>query len=210
MTQFKPIRRKILQLIGATSLASCASRAETATPRADGLPRTPTQPEGPFYPTSWDGDTDGNLAQIDQRAPYRSGSKQVEANDKGELAPGAPLVLRGTILRSDGKPASDARVDIWQTDHTGRYRHPRDAGAQPLKSGFQGYGRVKADAKGRYEFTTIRPADYQSRPPHIHVRVDDGASTLITQMYFAGDNQENSTFASVFGSDEDRQFDIYL
>jgi protocatechuate 3,4-dioxygenase beta subunit len=205
MTTFRPIRRKVLQIAGAISLASCASRAETANPRADGLPRTPVQPEGPFYPTSWDGDTDGNLTQIDQAAAYQADAKtEKSSKSKGALAPGAALVLRGTVLRGDGSPASNAQVDIWQTDHTGRYRHPDDAGAQPMKSGFQGYGRVETDAKGRYEFLTVRPADYASRPPHIHVRVDDGATTLITQMYFAGDNEEGSVFGSIFGSDKER------
>ena len=228
MSHFEPIRRKALKIIGAIPLAGCASRAETANLRADGKPRTPSQPEGPFYPTSWDGDVDGNLAKIDQRAAYRAPSQsKSDVKDNGGLAPGEPLLLRGRVLRANGSAAANARVDIWQTDHTGRYRHPADAGDAPLESGFQGYGRVTTDSNGRYEFVTIRPAHYQSRPPHIHIRVDDNDTTLITQMYFAGNNKESSFFASVFGSDQDRelltvkpvlsaqgpavaQFDIYL
>lgn len=198
MTQFKPIRRKILHFIGAGSLAGCASRADIANAQAQGRPKTPTEPEGPFYPVSWDGDIDGNLIRVDQRDPYRAPQASSDAAAVAEskvLAPGTPLLLRGRVQRADGTPAANAQIDIWQTDHTGRYRHPRDAGNEPVDRGFQGYGRVRTDRDGRYEFTTVKPANYGSRPPHIHFRIDDNASTLITQMYFAGESDEAGLLA---------------
>lgn len=205
MTAFKPDRRKVLQFIGASSLAGCASRSDPVNATTNGLPKTPTQPEGPFYPTSWDGDIDNNLVQVDQREPYEPAQfANTDSAPNGPLAPGTPLILRGRIERADGSAAVGARVDIWQTDHTGQYRHPQDAGDKPLSRGFQGFGRVRTDDQGRYEFVTVKPAHYGNRPPHIHFRIDDGATTLITQMYFSGEAQEGGLLAragGLFGGD---------
>ncbi len=197
MIQFKPIRRKLLHIIGASSLVGCASRADLANAQTSTRRKTPTEPEGPFYPVSWNGDVDGNLVRVDQQPVYQAPNQTTGAATEADnsLAPGTLLTIRGQILRGDGAPAANARVDIWQTDHTGRYRHPQDAGDEPLHRGFQGYGRVRTDKDGRYEFMTVKPANYGSRPPHVHFRVDDGNATLITQMYFAGESKERGMLA---------------
>ena len=66
--------------------------------------------------------------------------------------------------------ASGAVVEIWQADHAGIYLHPREGRLAQRDTGFQGYGRVRADAEGRYAFRTIRPGQYPGRTPHIHLR----------------------------------------
>jgi protocatechuate 3,4-dioxygenase, beta subunit len=100
-------------------------------------------------------------------------------------------LLLGRILDVNGEPINDARVEIWQVDATGKYRHPRDDGDEPLKRGFQGFGRAASDQKGAYSFRTVKPVTYGGRPPHIHFRVAaKGYRELTTQMYFAGENEE--------------------
>lgn len=226
------IRRQFLRVAGAVSLTGCAAGkyglATADTSGGNGPVITPTEPEGPFYPVSWQGDIDGNLLRINDRPVYRP---DLAASDtaNGILAAGHHLVLIGRVLRRNGAPAAGASVDIWQADHEGRYRHPADAGQTPWQAGFQGYGRVQTDAQGRYRFITIKPAHYGSRPPHIHFRVQDGPTRLTTQMYFSGENAERGVFArlgsTVWSADRSLltitpqvdgsgmasgQFDIYL
>jgi protocatechuate 3,4-dioxygenase beta subunit len=46
---------------------------------------------------------------------------------------------------------------------------------------------VVAARDGRYRFESNRPPSYQSRPPHIHIRVSArGYQTLVTQHYPRG------------------------
>lgn len=139
------------------------------------LQPTPRDTEGPYYPSEWSGEIDGDLITVN--------GKRFEA--------GESMLLFGRILDVNGTPIRDARVEIWQTDATGRYRHPRDDGDRPLQRGFQGFGRVESDAKGAYRFRTIKPTLYPGRPPHVHFRIAaKGFTTLTTQMYFAGENRE--------------------
>ena len=174
------LRRRTIQLLGTTPLAGCAGITQAGTGTKEESVATPSEPEGPFYPVSWEGDVDGDLTRAGSASPY---------------AEGQMLSLSGRIVRSDGSPAANAQVDIWQTDHTGRYRHPDDEGEAPLKRGFQGYGRVQTDSDGNYRFSTIKPAPYGSRPAHIHFRVSDGQLTLTTQMYFDGESEERGVFS---------------
>src|SRR5262249_52771215 len=67
--------------------------------------------------------------------------------------PGRHLTLGGRVLDGDGRPVTDALVEIWQADANGRYAHPEDRG----EGGFRGFGRVPTDAAGRYRFFTIKP-----------------------------------------------------
>lgn len=83
--------------------------------------------------------------------------------------PGEPLVIRGTILKTDGRtPAPDVVLYVYQTDNSGLYskgQHQRDA----IKHGHL-RGWIRTDVKGEYEFKTIRPASYPNgdNPQHIH------------------------------------------
>lgn len=133
---------------------------------------TPSQSLGPFYPVDWDGDVDADLVVV-----------------RGEAARalGTVMHVRGQVRDVRGGVVAGAWVEIWQVDARGVYRHPRDTSAsRRTDPGFQGYGRVRTDAEGRYAFRTIRPVPYPGRTPHVHVRVaaTDGR-TLVTQMYLA-------------------------
>lgn len=136
---------------------------------------TPTQPQGPFYPvrpTKY-GDTD--LTRLDPGAA---------------VAEGKLLRIQGRVLDSEGTPVPAARVEIWQADAYGHYRHPRDRSGR-RDPRFQGWGSADTDPEGHYGFVTIKPPPYPAgqgwvRPPHIHFRVSsNGQAVLTTQLYFA-------------------------
>jgi protocatechuate 3,4-dioxygenase beta subunit len=143
---------------------------------------TPPQILGPFYPVSERPDPAADLA--------RPGGGAAEA--QGQL-----IHVRGRVLNSFGKPVSHARIDIWQANAAGKYRHPSDANPAPLDPAFNGFARLTADASGRYSFRTIKPGGYPTaegdmRPPHIHFDIEGRFDRLVTQLYFAGE-AENQT-----------------
>jgi protocatechuate 3,4-dioxygenase beta subunit len=148
--------------------------------RADGLAATPQQTEGPFYPVSFPADMDNDLVQVLGQATQ---------------AMGTVLHLTGRVLGRDGKPASGALVEIWQSDAQGLYDHPRQSGRDRRDQAFQGYGRMLVDAEGRYSFRTLKPVAYPGRAPHIHFKTATGSGALLTsQFYVAGEVQNERDF----------------
>ncbi len=152
---------------------------------------TPDQTEGPFYPDRMPAETDPDLVRVAGQM-RRAG---------GEL-----LQLGGRILGVDGRPVIGATVEIWQVDVNGRYIHTADAQRGGRDLAFQGFGRTRVDAQGRYAFRTIRPVSYGSRTPHIHYKVyRPNGQVLTTQMVIAGEpqNQRDGVYRSVRPSDRD-------
>jgi protocatechuate 3,4-dioxygenase beta subunit len=136
------------------------------------LLRTPRQTRGPFYPTDLPLDHDNDLVTV-------AGQPGVA---KGEIAN-----VFGRVLDESGRPLREARVEIWQCDVNGRYRHPGDRRDVPLDPSFQGFGRFVTGADGAYRFRTIKPVSYPGRAPHIHFAIGGpGFEALVTQLYVAG------------------------
>ena len=134
---------------------------------------TPEQTAGPFYPSVLPDDRDADLVVVKGRTAR---------------AQGTVLYLSGRVTDTNGAPAVDALVEIWQADNFGRYLAPKDGGPGPRDPNFQGYGQVKTDATGAYRFRTIRPVPYASRPPHVHFQITHARlRPLITQMYVVGE-----------------------
>jgi protocatechuate 3,4-dioxygenase, beta subunit len=141
---------------------------------ASGLVPTPGQTEGPFYPTAFPADADNDLVQV---------------RGQSARAMGQVLHLQGRLLDASGKPLPGI-VEIWQSDNHGIYDHPRQSGRERRDLAFQGYGKLTADASGKYAFRTLKPVAYPGRTPHIHLKVAtaDGRQ-LTSQFYIAGDPQ---------------------
>jgi protocatechuate 3,4-dioxygenase beta subunit len=143
---------------------------------------TPPQIVGPFYPVAERPDLTTNLARP-------SGSA---AEAQGQL-----LYVMGRVFTLSGEPVAHARIEIWQANAAGKYRHPSDSNPAPLDSNFKGFAQLTTDAAGRYAFRTIKPGRYptaegEMRPPHIHFTVEGRFDCLVTQLYFAGE-PENQT-----------------
>jgi hydroxyquinol 1,2-dioxygenase len=129
---------------------------------------------------------------------------------------GEPILLRGRITSTDGKPLSGARLDIWQASSDGRYDLQFDnfkGGEMNLRASF------RTDAAGRYEFRSVKPTSYPVpsdgpvgrmlnalgrhpfRPAHIHFIISaSGYEPLVTALYIDGDRYIDSDV--VFGSRE--------
>ena len=164
------LRRRMLE--GFVALAAGLGLSRLAA--AVGLPLTPAQTAGPFYPITLPVDSDNDLIHVTGR----------EGTAKGTVT-----LVSGRIFDRDGYPISGARVEIWQCDANSRYHYVRDDRAdRPLDENFQGYGQTTTDGVGSYHFRTIRPVPYPGRTPHIHFAVSGaGVPRFITQMYVAGE-----------------------
>lgn len=156
-------------------LASGATLFPLAPLHAGALVPTPVQTEGPFYPAGFPADMDNDLVQV----------RGAAARAMGQV-----LHLQGRVLGVDGRAQGGALVEIWQCDAQGIYDHPRQPGRDRRDAAFQGYGRIMADAEGRYSFRTLKPVAYPGRTPHIHLKAATGDGRLLTsQFYIAGDPQ---------------------
>jgi protocatechuate 3,4-dioxygenase beta subunit len=138
---------------------------------------TPPQVVGPFYPVAERPDLAGDLT--------RPGGGAGEA--RGRL-----IYVMGRVLTCAGKPVAGARVEIWQANADGKYRHPSDVNPAPLDPNFKGFALLTTDADGCYRLRTIKPGRYLTaegdiRPPHIHFGVEGRFDRLVTQLYFAGE-----------------------
>ena len=111
------------------------------------LAQTPTIPDPPFGPLSW----------------------QTRIAPPAE--PGDPLIVSGQVLDPSGsKPVPGVVVYAYHTDIKGLYT-PSGAQRPPR---LQGWART--DVEGRYEFRTIRPAPYpgDGPPAHVHFYLSGG------------------------------------
>lgn len=167
-------RRRFLHNAAGLALATLAHRGWSA------VEPTPRQSAGPFYPVEIPLDDDNDLVHV--------------AGQDG-VARGRISDLSGRLLDRNGRPLRATRIEIWQCDANGRYRHPRDPGEGAIDPRFQGFGRALTDADGRYRFLTIRPVAYPGRTPHIHVAVyPQGGEPFVTQLYVAGEPRNDGDF----------------
>ena len=121
---------------------------------------------------------------------------------------GEVLHLEGRVIGVDGRPLAGTLIEIWQCDARGLYDHPRQPGRDRRDAAFQGYGRMLADADGRYSFRTLKPVPYPGRAPHIHLKTatSDGRR-LTSQLYIAGDpmNERDGVFRAAVRQPGQRQ-----
>ncbi len=157
-------RRKFIQLIAASSVSS-ACTLDSGNVNAGALAPTVAQQEGPFYPV------------------------EPISNSNNLLTPGyqgSELILSGRVFDNSGNPLKDARLEIWQCDARGIYKHPSAPATASFDTNFNGSGSTVTDNNGQYTFTTIVPVPYTGRPPHIHTKVFvDGDEKLTSQIYLA-------------------------
>jgi protocatechuate 3,4-dioxygenase, beta subunit len=175
----RTVNRRRRLLIGGSAVLLSLPLA--AAPRL----RTPEQALGPFYPVTPPLHKDNDLTRVSGRS---------------ERAAGRITDLVGRVMDVDGRPLVGARVEIWQCDANGRYRHPRDRQPVAPDANFQGAGHALTDAEGRYRFRTIRPVSYPGRTPHIHAAVFPGdGAPFVTQIYVAGEpaNERDMLFRRV-------------
>jgi protocatechuate 3,4-dioxygenase beta subunit len=106
-----------------------------------------------------------DMAQRARPAVLAPVSRIADVNERG-----TSLLIRGIVLDRDGHPAPGVEVFAYHTDAGGTYAPAGAADPWRLK------GWAVTDARGRFEFRTIRPAPYPGRdvPAHIHATLTTG------------------------------------
>ncbi|MDQ7904974.1 intradiol ring-cleavage dioxygenase [Phytohabitans sp. ZYX-F-186] len=166
-----------LAACGATSAPSSApspagtSAATSATGAAGTTGEIPDETAGP-YP----GDGSNGPNVLDDSGIVRADIRSSFGGSSG-TAQGVPMTLELAIrdLAGGGGPFAGVAVYVWHCDREGRYSLYSD-GVQD-----QNYlrGVQVADAAGTVRFTSVFPACYAGRWPHVHFEVypDQGSIT---------------------------------
>jgi protocatechuate 3,4-dioxygenase beta subunit len=106
-----------------------------------------------------------------------------KAPNNGQLRtkgdPGLPLTVTGRVLDSRANAIPNARIEIWQADHFGKYD----------LDGYRFRATLVSEGAGKYSFESVMPGHYPARVgQHIHYLVTaPGHKPLTTQLYFATD-----------------------
>jgi protocatechuate 3,4-dioxygenase beta subunit len=173
-------RRRALKLMGVAAVAAvataCGSNADSgasgstsSTPSsssraaaAAGTTAIPEETAGPFPGDGSNGPnvlTESGIVRSDIRSSFGSSSG---------TADGVPLTITLTVVDAGtGGALPGAAVYVWHCDREGRYSlYSSGATNQNYLRGVQ-----EADSRGVVSFTSIFPACYSGRWPHVHFEV---------------------------------------
>ncbi|GAB2612235.1 3,4-dioxygenase subunit beta [Paractinoplanes abujensis] len=174
-------RRHVLRGFGlgaaVLGLAACGSNSSstsssptTAASSAAATGEIPDETAGP-YP----GDGSNGPDVLEESGVVRSDIRSSFGTASG-TAQGVPMTLELTILdmADDDAPFKDVAVYVWHCDREGRYSlYSEGVTDQNYLRGVQ-----IADDSGRVKFTSIFPACYSGRWPHIHFEVYPGQADI--------------------------------
>jgi protocatechuate 3,4-dioxygenase beta subunit len=177
-------RRRLLGLFagaaGATVLAACgvasATRggtgSGTTTTTSSGssgtLTETPEETSGPYPGDGSNGAnvlTQTGIVRSDIRASFGSSTT---------IAAGVPLTITLTVVDRTGAPQAGKAVYLWHCDRDGLY----SLYTRPDENYLRGVQQTASD--GSVTFTSIYPACYSGRWPHIHYEVYPDVSAATT------------------------------
>ena len=169
-------RRKLLGLFGigaaTVGLAACgagstssssASSSSTSSSSGTSAGEIPDETAGPFP-----GDGSNGPDALQQSGIVRSDITSSFGDSNG-TAEGVPMTLELTVsdLANGGAPFEGVAVYVWHCTREGGYSmYSQGVEDQNFLRGVQ-----IADADGRVQFTSIFPACYDGRWPHIHFEV---------------------------------------
>jgi protocatechuate 3,4-dioxygenase beta subunit len=173
-------RRRMIRLLagaGLAPLAGCTTDDGAASPATDGASRAagspsaaecaavPEETAGPFP-----GDGSNGVNVLRESGVVRSDLTRSFGDSAGGTAEGVPLTLTLTVVDAAsgcGTPKRGAAVYVWHCDRDGNYSLYSDGVTD------ENYlrGVQETDESGRATFTSIFPACYPGRWPHIHFEV---------------------------------------
>jgi protocatechuate 3,4-dioxygenase beta subunit len=167
-------RRHALKAFGvgalALGLAACTATTNGQAPAGTSAGEIPDETAGPFP-----GDGSNGPDVLEQSGIVRSDIRS-SFGEAGGTAAGVPMVLELNLkdLANGSAAIAGAAVYVWQCDRDGNYSMYSPAAEQ------ENYlrGVQVADAEGTVRFTTIFPACYPGRWPHIHFEVFPDAASI--------------------------------
>jgi protocatechuate 3,4-dioxygenase beta subunit len=146
----------------ASTTSSAATSASASAAGGGDLAEVPEETAGPYPGDGSNGPNvldDSGIVRSDIRSSFGSSTTTAE---------GVPLEIRLTVRdAASGDVAKGAGVYLWHCDRDGNYSlySPGAEGENYLR------GAQEVDAAGTVRFTSIFPACYSGRWPHIHFEV---------------------------------------
>jgi protocatechuate 3,4-dioxygenase beta subunit len=168
-------RRSALGLFSGVTLtallAACSSPTTASSSTASGsLSVTPDETAGP-YP----GDGSNGINVLDDSGIVRSDIRS-SFGSSTTTAEGVPLTVTLTVRNATtGDALAGAAIYLWHCDRDGNY----SLYSQPLTNENYLRGVQELDANGSATFTTVFPACYLGRWPHIHFEVYSDVDTAV-------------------------------
>ena len=180
MEQNIPRRKWLKWSIGiAAGTAGSAFTMYRIDPKDKDCAITPRQELGPFPP-------------MKQRSQPDHDIDLTRVKGQEAVATGDIIFVKGKILDDQCKPVEGAIVEIWQSNHYGKYNHEFDNHGTHDPN-FQGWGQAVTNNEGAFQFKTIIPGLYTGRTRHIHFKIAKrGFHELVTQMYFDGEERNKT------------------
>ncbi|WP_318307522.1 intradiol ring-cleavage dioxygenase [Amycolatopsis solani] len=162
-------RRRALRFLGIGAagavLTACGTSATTtsSTAAATASGEIPDETAGP-YP----GDGSNGPDVLEQSGVVRADIRSSFGTGSG-TAEGVPMTLELVVadLAKGGSPFAGVAVYVWHCDREGRY----SLYSQGIQNENYLRGVQLADADGRVRYTSVFPACYDGRWPHIHFEV---------------------------------------
>jgi protocatechuate 3,4-dioxygenase beta subunit len=145
----------------ATTTAGSAATSATTAASVD-LATIPEETAGPFP-----GDGSNGVNVLTESGVVRSDIRPSFGSASG-VAEGVPMTMSLTVRdTANGAPKAGAAVYVWHCDREGQYSLYSDGAAD------QNYlrGVQETDGNGVATFTSIYPACYSGRWPHVHFEV---------------------------------------
>ena len=145
-----------------TAATTSASTASTASDEAASTEAIPEETAGPYPGDGSNGPnvlTESGIVRSDIRSSFGSSTT---------VAEGVSTTVELTITEAGtGTPLAGAAVYLWHCDQEGRYSmYSNGVTGENYLRGVQ-----EADGDGKLTFTTIFPAAYSGRWPHMHFEV---------------------------------------
>lgn len=133
---------------------------------------------------------------IDGGGPYYLPNAPFRTVIHPEQTNGDLLVVSGKLLRNDCQtPIIDGVIDLWQADEEGNY----------VPEWYR--GKIRSGSDGTFAFSTVIPKGYGEgtnfRPPHIHFKVFENSTELVTSQMFFPDVQGRFEDAYIMKIEED-------
>jgi protocatechuate 3,4-dioxygenase beta subunit len=158
-------RRRLLGLFAGAGLAAVAGCSPSTSPSTPAPPsvgggRIPEETAGPYPGDGSNGPnilSQSGIVRGDIRSSFGTGSA---------VAGGIPLTISFTVQKGSS-PLAGGAVYVWHCDREGRYSMYSDGATD--QNYLRGVQEIAAD--GRVSFTSIFPACYAGRWPHIHFEV---------------------------------------
>ncbi len=155
--------------------------------------QTPSQTIGPFFSYALTSDENG---------------RPLIASNRIHAPSGTEIRIEGKVLDGDGKPVSDAMLEIWQADADGRLTAAHDR----ANLNFLGFARAATDQDGNYIFETVKPGrtknqDNILQAPYINLTVFARGilGQLHTRIYFADEKSNDKDPVLAIIQDPDRR-----